>query len=58
VRRGNSKHSSREDDVLKHEWEGTVGGNRSSRSAQLRNPEPPAGDDPDVPTAGPARREL
>jgi len=58
VQCGNSKHSSREDDELKHELEGTVRGNRSSPRAQWRNPEPPAGDDPDVPTAGPARREL
>lgn len=51
MQRGNSKHSSREDDELKHELEGTVRGNRSSRSEEWRDPEPPADDDPDVPTA-------
>lgn len=57
MQRGNSKHSSREDDELKHELEGTVRGNRSSRSEEWRDPEPPADDDPNVPAAGPARRE-
>jgi hypothetical protein len=57
VQRGNSKHSSREDDALKEELEGTVRGNRSSRSEEWRDPEPPADDDPDVPTAGPVPHE-
>lgn len=57
MQRGNSKHSSREDDALKEELEGTIRGNRSSRSEEWRDPEPPADDDPDVPTAGPAQRE-
>ncbi|WP_167526003.1 hypothetical protein [Mycobacterium timonense] len=58
MQRGNSKHSSREDDELKHELEGTVRGNRSNRSEEWRDPEPPADDDPDVPTAGPTRGET
>lgn len=57
MQRGNSKHSSREDDALKHELDGTVRGNRSSRSEEWRDPEPPADDDPDIPTAGPVPRE-
>lgn len=57
MQRGNSKHSSRKDDELKHELEGTVRGNRSSRSEEWRDPEPPADDDLNVPAAGPPRRE-
>ncbi|WP_172826447.1 hypothetical protein [Mycobacterium colombiense] len=57
MERGSSKHGAREDDALKEELEGTVRGNRSSRSEEWRDPEPPADDDPDVPTAGPAPRE-
>ncbi len=57
VQRGNSKHSSREDDERKHDLEGTVRGNRSSRSEEWRDPEPAADDDPDVGTAGATRRE-
>ncbi|OBE98601.1 hypothetical protein [Mycobacterium sp. 852002-10029_SCH5224772] len=57
LQRGNSKHSSCEDDELKRDVEGTVHGNRSSRSEEWRDPEPPADDDPDVRTAGPTRRE-
>lgn len=55
--RGNAKHSPREDDELKHELSGTVRGNRPSRAEEWRDPEPPADDDPDVPTAGPTTRE-
>lgn len=57
MERGNAKHSPREDDELKHELEGTLRGNRPSRTEQWRDPEPPADDDPDVPTAGPVTRE-
>jgi len=57
VERGNSKHGAREDDALKEELEGMVRGNRSSRSEEWREPEPPADDDPDVSTAGPVPRE-
>lgn len=57
MQRGNSKHSSREDDALKDELEGTIRANRSSRSDEWRDPEPPADDDPDVPLAGPVQRE-
>ena len=57
MERGNSTHGSREDDALKEELEGTLRGNRSSRSEEWRDPEPPADDDPDVPTAGPVQRE-
>ncbi|WP_197519002.1 hypothetical protein [Mycobacterium sp. 1482292.6] len=57
MQRGNSKHGSREADALKEELEGTIRGNRSSRSEEWRDPEPPADDDPDVPTAGPAQRD-
>ena len=57
VQRGNSNRGSRADDALKEELEGTIRGNRSSRSEEWRDPEPPADDDPDVPTAGPVPRE-
>ena len=57
MERGNAKHSPREDDELKHQLEGTVRGSRPSRIEEWRDPEPPADDDPDVPTAGPTRRE-
>ncbi|MDD4865756.1 MAG: hypothetical protein PHQ28_01075 [Mycobacterium sp.] len=53
MERGNAKHGPREDDELKHELGGTVRGNRPSRAEEWRDPEPPADDDPDVPTAGP-----
>lgn len=56
MERGSSKHSSREDDEVKHELDGTLRGNRSSRAEEWRDPEPPADDDPDVPTAGPITR--
>jgi len=55
--RGNAKHGPREDDELKHELRGTLDGNRSSRIDEWRDPEPPADDDPDVPTAGPVTRD-
>jgi len=42
MERGNSTHGSREDDALKEELEGTLRGNRSSRSEEWRDPEPPA----------------
>lgn len=57
MERGNAKHSPREDDALKHELEGTIRGNRPSRAEEWRDPEPPADDDPDVPTAGPTTRQ-
>jgi hypothetical protein len=57
MERGNAKHSPREDDERKHELSGTVRGNRPSRAEEWRDPEPPADDDPDVPTAGPTARE-
>lgn len=53
MERGNAKHGPREDDELKHQLGGTVRGNRPSRVEEWRDPEPPADDDPDVPTAGP-----
>jgi hypothetical protein len=56
MERGSSKHSQREDDALKDELRGTLQGNRSSRAEEWRDPEPPADDDPDVPTAGPVDR--
>lgn len=56
MERGNSKLNPRVDDELKHELEGTLRGNRSSRAEEWRDPEPPADDDPDVPTAGPTLR--
>jgi hypothetical protein len=56
MERGSSKHSAREDDSLKEELQGTIKGNRSSRAEEWRDPEPPADDDPDVPTAGPTDR--
>lgn len=56
MERGSSKHGQREDDALKEELQGTLKGNRSSRVEEWREPEPPADDDPDVPTAGPADR--
>ena len=57
MERGSAKHSPREDDELKHELEGSVRANRSSRIEEWRDPEPPADDDPDVPAAGPINRE-
>jgi hypothetical protein len=57
MERGNAKHSPREDDELKHELEGMIRGNRPSRAEEWRDPEPPADDDRDVPTAGPTPRE-
>lgn len=54
--RGSDKHGPREDDQLKHELRGTLQGNRSSRAEEWRDPEPPANDDPDAPTAGPPTR--
>jgi hypothetical protein len=56
MERGSSKHSPREDDALKSDLRGTLQGNRSSRAEEWRDPEPPADDDPDVPTAGPTNR--
>jgi hypothetical protein len=56
MERGNAKHGSREDDALKQELSGTLAGNRPSRAEEWRDPEPPADDDPDVPTAGPTAR--
>lgn len=56
MERGNAKHSQRDDDQLKHELRGTIAGNRSSRAEEWRDPEPPADDDPDTPTAGPVNR--
>ena len=53
MRRESAKHSLREDDQLKHELSGTLRGNRSSRAEEWRDPEPPADDDPQAPTAGP-----
>lgn len=54
MERGSAKHGPREDDALKKELQGTLQGNRPSRVEEWRDPEPPADDDPDVPTAGPA----
>lgn len=50
--RGNAKHGARQDDQLRHELEGTLRGNRSSRAEEWRDPEPPADDDPEVATSG------
>ena len=58
MERGNAKHSSREDDELKHELDGTMRGNRSSRAEEWRDPEPPADDDPDVPRPVPPPANL
>ncbi|BBZ14517.1 hypothetical protein [Mycobacterium branderi] len=55
--RESAKHNPREDDELKHELRGTLQGNRSSRAEEWRDPEPPADDDPDIPTAGPAGQQ-
>ncbi len=56
MERGNAKHSPRDDEALKHEMSGYLQGNRPSRAEEWRDPEPPADDDPDVPTAGPPQR--
>jgi hypothetical protein len=56
MERGSAKHRSREDEELKHDLDGMVRGNRPSRTEEWRDPEPPADDDPDVPTAGPTDR--
>jgi hypothetical protein len=53
MERASAKHSPREDDQLKAELRGTLQANRSSRAEEWHDPEPPADDDPDVPTAGP-----
>jgi len=58
MERASAKHSPREDDQLKAELRGTLQGNRSSRAEEWRDPEPPADDDPDVPTAGPPAEQL
>ncbi|WP_197420431.1 hypothetical protein [Mycobacterium sp. NAZ190054] len=50
MERGSSKHGPREDDALKDELRGTLQGNRSSRAEEWREAEPPADDDPDVPS--------
>lgn len=52
--RGNAKHGARHDDQLRHELQGTLHGNRSSRAEEWRDPEPPADDDPAIATSGPA----
>ncbi|WP_227981334.1 hypothetical protein [Nocardia spumae] len=46
MERGNAKHGARHDDQLRHELQGTLRGNRSSRAEEWREPEPPADDDP------------
>ncbi|GFM17729.1 MULTISPECIES: hypothetical protein [Mycobacteriaceae] len=53
MERGNSKHGQREDDALKSEMRGMLQGNRPSRVEEWRQAEPPADDDPDVPTGRP-----
>jgi hypothetical protein len=53
MERGSTKNSPREDDQLEKELRGTLQGNRSSRAEEWRDPEPPADDDPDVPTGRP-----
>ena len=58
MERGSAKHSPRDDERLKQELRGTLQGNRSSRVEEWRDPEPPADDDPDVPTAGPSPHQL
>ena len=50
-----SKLGPREVNVLLHELRGMLQGNRPSRAEEWRDPEPPADDDPDVPSAGPPR---
>lgn len=49
IHRESSKHGPVHDDELKHELEGTLRANRSSRAEEWRDPEPPADDDPNVP---------
>jgi hypothetical protein len=56
MERESAKHSPRDDERLKQELSGTLQGNRSSRAEEWRDPEPPADDDPDVPSAGPPAR--
>ncbi|GFG66817.1 hypothetical protein MKUB_43070 [Mycobacterium kubicae] len=56
MERGNSKLNPRVDEELKHELQGYMQGNRPTRAEEWRDPEPPADDDPDVPTAGPVNR--
>jgi hypothetical protein len=46
MRRESDTHGPRKDEALKHELEGTLRGNRSSRAEEWRDPEPPADDDP------------
>jgi hypothetical protein len=53
MERASAKHSPREDDQLKDELRGTLQGNRSSRAEEWRDPEPPADDDPEIPSARP-----
>ena len=53
MERGSAKHSPREDEAIKQEMSGYLQGNRPTRAEEWRDPEPPADDDPQVPTAGP-----
>jgi hypothetical protein len=45
MQRESTKHGRVADEELKHELEGTLRGNRSSRAEEWRDPEPPADDD-------------
>ena len=52
MHRESDQHSPREEDRLKAELRGTLQGNGPSRAEDWRDPELPAGDDPDVPPPG------
>jgi hypothetical protein len=58
MKRESAKNSPRQDDQLKGELRGTLQGNRSSRAEEWRDPEPPADDDPDVPSARPSTQQT
>lgn len=48
TQRESDKHGPLLDEQLKDELDGTLRGNRPSRTEEWRDPEPPADDDPDV----------
>jgi CBS domain-containing protein len=48
VQRGSDKHGPVQDDQLKRELRGLEQANRPTRAQEWRDPEPPAGDDPEL----------
>ncbi|MEV6906912.1 hypothetical protein [Amycolatopsis sp. NPDC051071] len=52
MHRESDLHSPREDDELKAELENTLRGTGSTPAEEVRDPESPADEDPDVPPVG------